>query len=131
MWQPDNFYLISGAIFIEQLGYGFGFSAYMMYLLYFSKGESSTSHYAFCTAFMAIGMMVPGMAAGWIHKYFEQYEIFASGFSQGYVNFFWLVMLSSTLTFLACSMVKIESSFGKKNIEEIEEGSLQTETTTI
>lgn len=115
MWQPAQFYLVAGAIFIEQLGYGFGFSAYMMYLLYFSRGESSTSHYAFCTAFMAIGMMIPGMFAGWVHQYFETYEFFASGFNQGYVNFFWLVVLSSTLTFLVCGIVKINPSFGRKN----------------
>ena len=114
MWQPESFIFIAIAIFIEQLGYGFGFSAYMLYLLYFSRGESATSHYAFCTAFMAIGMMVPGMFAGWIHQYFDTFEFFASGFNQGYVNFFWLVVLSSTLTFLVCSIVKIDPEFGKK-----------------
>lgn len=114
MWQPESFVLISIAIFIEQFGYGFGFSAYMLYLLYFSRGESATSHYAFCTAFMAIGMMVPGMFSGWIHQYFDNFEFFASGINQGYVNFFWLVVLSSTLTFLVCSFVKIDPGFGKK-----------------
>lgn len=113
MWQPSDFYLISIAIFIEQMGYGFGFSAYMMYLLYFSRGESATSHYAFCTAFMAIGMMVPGMFAGYLQEYLVNYDFFASSFHQGYVNFFWLVVLSSTLTFLVCSFVKIESQYGK------------------
>lgn len=114
MWQPENFYLIAGAIFIEQFGYGFGFSAYMLYLLYFSRGENATSHYAFCTAFMAIGMMVPGMFAGSIHQWTEKYEFFATGFNQGFVNFFWVVVLSSTLTFLVCSFVKIDPQFGKK-----------------
>ena len=114
MWQPDNFLLISGAIFIEQLGYGFGFTAYMMYLLYFSRGESATSHYAFCTAFMAIGMMVPGMFAGWIHETMEKYELFSTGDHQGYINFFWIVILSSTLTFLVSSFVKIDPFFGIK-----------------
>ena len=114
MWQPESFVLISIAIFIEQFGYGFGFSAYMLYLLYFSRGESATSHYAFCTAFMAIGMMVPGMFSGWIHQYFDAFEFFGSGFNQGYVNFFWLVVLSSTLTFLVCSLVKIDPQFGRK-----------------
>ena len=114
MWQPDSFVLISIAIFIEQFGYGFGFAAYMLYLLYFSRGESATSHYAFCTAFMAIGMMVPGMFSGEIHQYFDKFEFFASGYNQGYVNFFWLVVLSSMLTFLVCSLVKIDSRFGKK-----------------
>ena len=114
MWQPESFILISIAVFIEQFGYGFGFSAYMLYLLYFSKGESATSHYAFCTAFMAIGMMVPGMFSGWIYQYFDNYEFFASGFNQGFVNFFWVVVLSSTLTFLVCSFLKIDPKFGLK-----------------
>lgn len=114
MWQPENFFIISGAVFVEQLGYGYGFSAYMLYLLYFSRGESATSHYAFCTAFMAIGMMVPGMWAGWIVEYFDRFEFFASGFHQGFVNFFWIVVLSSTLTFLVCSIVKINPEFGKR-----------------
>lgn len=117
MWQPTSFFVISSAIFVEQFGYGFGFSAYMLYLLYFSRGESATSHYAFCTAFMAIGMMVPGMFAGWLHSYIEKFEFFASGFSQGYVNFFWFVVLTSTLTFLSCMLVKIDPSFGRKEGE--------------
>lgn len=114
MWQPESFLLISGAIFIEQFGYGYGFSAYMLYLLYFSRGESATSHYAFCTAFMAIGMMVPGMWAGNIFEYFEKFEFLGGIIQHGYVNFFWLVVLCSTLTFLACSIVKIDPSFGRK-----------------
>ncbi|MCH5240558.1 MAG: MFS transporter [Muribaculaceae bacterium] len=118
MWQPTNFLIISGAIFIEQFGYGFGFSAYMLYLLYFSRGEAATSHYAFCTAFMAIGMMLPGMGAGWIFEYFEKFEFFASSFNQGYINFFWLVVLSSLLTFLVCGLLKIDPEFGKKKREE-------------
>lgn len=113
-WQPTGLHLISGAIFIEQFGYGFGFTAYMMYLLYFSKGENSTSHYAFCTAFMAIGMMVPGMFAGAIYKWVQKYEFFASGFDQGFLNFFWVVVATSLITFVVCAFVKIDPSFGKK-----------------
>lgn len=115
MWQPDSFVIISVAIFIEQIGYGFGFSAYMMYLLYFSRGESATSHYAFCTAFMAIGMMVPGMFAGSAHEFLQNFEFIGEGNPQGYINFFWVVVLSSTLTFLSCSFVKIDAKFGKKS----------------
>lgn len=120
MWQPEHFFISAIAIFIEQFGYGFGFSAYMLYLLYFSRGESATSHYAFSTAFMAIGMMVPGMFAGWIFDYFEQFEFFGTIDSQGFINFFWLVVLSSTLTFLVCSLVKIDPSFGKKSATKSE-----------
>lgn len=88
--QPGSFALVSVLIGFEQFGYGFGFTSFMLYLMYFSRGESSTSHYAFCTAFMALGMMLPGMAAGWIYEQIGGYE-----------PFFWLVMLTSLATFLA------------------------------
>lgn len=114
MWQPENFTLICSAIFIEQFGYGFGFTAFMLYLIYFSRGESKTSHYAFCTAFMALGMMIPGMAAGWLHEYFAEYNIFGMAGPQGFVNFFWLVMLGCIATFGVCLTVKIDPEFGKK-----------------
>ena len=74
--QPDNLFAISTAIAIEQFGYGFGFTAYMLYMMYFSEGEFKTSHYAICTAFMALSMMIPGMFAGYLQE------------AVGYVNFF-------------------------------------------
>ena len=113
MFQPENFILISLAVFLEQFGYGFGFSAYMLYLIYFSRGESQTSHYAFCTAFMALGMMIPGMFAGWLHDYFMRFNIFGADGPQGFINFFWLVMLTCSATFIVCSNVKISQRFGK------------------
>lgn len=114
MFRPSSFMLISSAVFIEQFGYGFGFSAYMLYLIYFSKGESQTSHYAFCTAFMALGMMVPGMFAGWLHDYFMKFNLFGADGPQGFVNFFWLVVFTSLATFYVCVKVRISSDFGKK-----------------
>ncbi len=114
MLQPENFIWISTAIFLEQFGYGFGFSAYMLYLIYFSRGESQTSHYAFCTAFMALGMMIPGMFAGWLHDRFAQLHIFGADGPQGYVNFFWLVMAACVATLLVCAKVNIAPGFGKK-----------------
>lgn len=63
-FQSTNFLLINAMVFIEQFGYGFGFTAYMLFLLYYSQGEQQTSHYAFCTAFMALSMMLPGAVAG-------------------------------------------------------------------
>ena len=66
--QPDSLWVINLCVFIEQFGYGFGFTAYMLYMIYFSEGEHKTSHYAICTAFMALGMMLPGMAAGWLQS---------------------------------------------------------------
>lgn len=118
LWQPHAFHLISAAIFVEQFGYGFGFTAYMLYLIYFSQGENATSHYAFCTAFMAIGMMVPGMFAGWIMEWLADFYFFPQLPAQGYINFFWLVMLSSVLTFLSCALINVNPSFGKKNYKE-------------
>lgn len=115
MFQPQNFLIISAAIFVEQFGYGFGFTAFMLYLIYFSRGESKTSHYAFCTAFMALGMMIPGMAAGWIHEFLSDYDLFGFGGATGYVNFFWWVMLCCIVTFAVCLKLKIDPSFGKKN----------------
>lgn len=114
MWQPDNFYLICAAVFIEQFGYGFGFTAFMLYLIYFSRGENRTSHYAFCTAFMALGMMLPGMAAGWMHNLFADLHLFGADGPQGYVNFFWWVMLCCIATFAVCMNVRIDPGFGKK-----------------
>lgn len=114
MLQPESFFWISAGVFVEQFGYGFGFSAYMLYLIYFSRGESQTSHYAFCTAFMALGMMIPGMAAGWLHDIFSEYNLFGVDGPQGYVNFFWLVMVACVATAVVCMKVKIDPSFGKK-----------------
>ncbi|MBD5355506.1 MAG: AmpG family muropeptide MFS transporter [Bacteroides sp.] len=114
MSQPESFFWISSAVFVEQFGYGFGFSAYMLYLIYFSRGESQTSHYAFCTAFMALGMMIPGMFAGWLHEYFSQHHIFGADGEQGFINFFWLVMCTCVITLIVCTKVKIDPEFGKK-----------------
>ena len=66
------------ASLLEQFGYGFGFTAYMLYLIYFADGEHKTAHYAICTAFMALGMMIPGMAAGWLQE------------QMGYTHFFYM-----------------------------------------
>ncbi len=105
MWQPRNFYLISTFIGIEQFGYGFGFTAYMMYLIYFCRGEASTAHYAFCTGFMALGMMLPGMAAGWIWEKLNTIAFFNYNHPEGYINFFWFVMICSISTFFVTHLV--------------------------
>ena len=114
MFQPQNFVLICMAIGIEQFGYGFGYTAFMMYLIYFSKGPSETSHYAFCTAFMALGMMVPGMLAGWLHDVFSRYHILGANGHDGYINFFLLVMVACVATFIVCRIVRIDPAFGRK-----------------
>ena len=102
--QPDNVVIISTAIAIEQFGYGFGFTAYMLYMMYFSEGEFKTSHYAICTAFMALSMMIPGMFAGYIQE------------AIGYTDFFWLVMVCCIATVIVTFFVdrKIDPEYGKK-----------------
>ncbi len=117
MWCPDSMFLISSAVFVEQFGYGFGFSAYMLYLIFFSRGESQTSHYAFCTAFMAMGMMIPGMFAGFLHDWVSAVDLFNISGPQGFINFFWLVFASSLITLAVCSIIKINPEFGKKTMQ--------------
>ena len=113
MAQPQSAIIINACIGFEQLGYGFGFTAFMMYMIYFCDGEYKTSHYAFCTAFMALGMMLPGMAAGWIHEQVSRFHVFGDQ-SQGYINYFWFVMLCSLSTYAVCAMVKIDKSAFKE-----------------
>ena len=93
---PDNMLVINACIFVEQFGYGFGFTAYMLFMLYFSRGESATSHYAICTAFMALSMMLPGMVAGYLQELL------------GYRHFFILVMVLCLFTFIAAKIVKFD-----------------------
>jgi len=99
---PSNLMLISSCVFIEQFGYGFGFSAYMLYLIYYSQGEHKTSHYALCTAFMALSMMIPGLFAGALQE------------SVGYRAFFIIVVVACSMTYLVTSLLKIDPQFGKK-----------------
>lgn len=107
--------IIDAAIGIEQFGYGFGFTAFMLYLIYFSEGLLKTSHYAFCTAFMALGMMLPGMVSGWIFEKLQSLEtLWNTGANNGFIPFFWFVVLTSLVTFTVCLFVKIDPKFGIK-----------------
>lgn len=100
---PSNLWLINSCIFVEQFGYGFGFTAYMLYLIYFSQeGKHKTAHYAICTAFMALGMMLPGMIAGWMQE------------TLGYQLFFIWIMICTLATFGVTALLKIDPEFGKK-----------------
>ena len=74
--QPSAIWEVYVCVFVEQFGYGFGFTAYMLYLIYFSNGRFKTAHYSICTGFMALGMMLPGMAAGWIADTFSYRTFF-------------------------------------------------------
>lgn len=97
--------VVNICVFIEQFGYGFGFTAYMLYLIYFSEGTHKTAHYAICTGFMALGMMLPGMAAGWLQE------------TIGYRHFFIWTMICCAATIGICAFLKIDPNFGRK-IEE-------------
>lgn len=106
LYQPQSYTVICTGLAIEQFGYGFGFTAFMLYLMYFSAGESQTSHYAFCTAFMALGMMIPGMFAGWIFNLCSRFGDIIVMSQAGYILFFSFIMLTCGATFLAVARVR-------------------------
>ena len=99
---PSHLLLVNVCVFIEQFGYGFGFSAYMLYLIYYSQGEHKTSHYALCTAFMALSMMIPGLFAGALQE------------AVGYQVFFLIVVAACSLTYIVTWFLDIDPEFGKK-----------------
>lgn len=100
--QDHSLLTVNICVFVEQFGYGFGFTAYMLYLIYFSEGSHKTAHYAICTGFMALGMMLPGMAAGWLQE------------TIGYRHFFVWTMICCAATIGVCAFLKIDPSFGRK-----------------
>ena len=93
MAQPESLWIIGSAISFENFGYGFGFTAYMLYMMHFSEGKYKTSHYAICTAFMALSMMIPGFVAG------------ALEMAVGYSTFFWIANACSITTFAITYLV--------------------------
>ena len=104
VYLPTNMVYIGIALAIEQFGYGFGFTAYMMYMMFFSEGEFKTSHYAICTSFMALSMILPGLVAGYIQE------------AIGYQNFFWMVIACSVGTILATFLARriVDANYGRK-----------------
>ena len=92
--QPESLWIINTCVFIEQLGYGFGFTAYMLFLVYFARGERSTSVFALCTAFQALGMMIPGMFAGKLADV------------MGFQHFFIFVCLCTLVTFFVSALIR-------------------------
>ena len=102
-WFPtQNMALVSTCIFIEQMGYGFGFTAYTLFLMYFARGEHQTSHYAISTGIMALGMMLPGMISGMLQEH------------MGYRTFFIWVIACCAVTCVVSAIIKYEPDFGKK-----------------
>ena len=102
MAMPESTAVIGSCIFIEQLGYGFGFTAYTLYMIYFAQGKYPTAHFAISTAFMSLGMMLPGMVSGKIQEWL------------GYENFFIWIMICTAITFIVSALIKIDKDFGKK-----------------
>ncbi|MGF1638226.1 MAG: MFS transporter [Cyclobacteriaceae bacterium] len=101
-FQPESLFIASAAIFVETFGYGFGFTAYMVFMMYFSDGKYKTAHYALCTGFMAMSMMIPGFFSGWLQE------------SMGYTLFFCWVLLSGIPGFYIISKLKLPADFGRK-----------------
>ena len=99
---PSNIFVIAAAIAVEQFGYGFGFAAYLLFMIMVADGAHKTAHYAICTGFMALGMMLPGMASGWIQE------------QLGYPNFFIWVCLATLPSLLVTAFIKIDPAFGRK-----------------
>lgn len=111
-YQPDNFLIINLCVAIEQFGYGFGYTAYMLYMIYIAEGEYKTAHFAIATGFMALGMMLPGMLSGWVQELI------------GYEDFFLWVLLCTVPGFIIVALLPLDPEFGKKrDKEEQEKGS--------
>jgi MFS transporter, PAT family, beta-lactamase induction signal transducer AmpG len=103
--QPANTALITAAIVIEQFGYGFGFAAYLLFMIMVSDGPFKTAHYSICTGFMALGMMLPGMVSGWIQS------------QLGYPHFFVWVCVCTIPSIIVTAFLKIDPSFGRKEVK--------------
>ncbi len=99
---PESFFLINLAVAVEQFGYGFGFTAYMLYMIYVSDGEHKTAHFAITTGFMALGMMIPGMISGWLQELI------------GYQHFFIWVIIATVPAFIITKFVPLDATFGMK-----------------
>ncbi|HSY09588.1 MAG TPA: MFS transporter [Candidatus Dormibacteraeota bacterium] len=100
--QPQNLFVIGAGVAVEQFGYGFGFTAFMLYMIYVARGEHRTAHYAICTGFMALGMMLPGMWSGWLQE------------KIGYAHFFVWVVLATIPSFIVAMKIPLDAEFGKR-----------------
>lgn len=100
--QPTSLVGICVALAVEQFGYGFGFAAFLLFMVMVSDGANKTAHYAVCTGFMALGMMLPGMASGWIQE------------RLGYAHFFVWVCLATIPSFIVAALVHVDPRFGRK-----------------
>ena len=101
--QPQYIFAIGAGIAIEQFGYGFGFAFFMLYMIWLARGAHATAHYALCTGFMALGMMVPGLWSGWLQS------------QLGYKTFFAWVLFATIPSFLVALKIPLAAEFGKKS----------------
>lgn len=101
-FMPESQVAITVSVVIEQLGYGFGFAAFLMYLIFISEGLSKTSHYAIATGFMAAGMMLPGMFSGFLQEWL------------GYKLFFVWVVIATIPGIIISQLLKYPADYGKK-----------------
>ena len=97
--RPGSLLTIGTCIAIDQFGYGFGFTAYIAYMMKFSAGPLRTSHYAICTGFMALSAILPGIVSGYLQEIC------------GYGGFFILVVLSCTVTFAVTYLAARNSDY--------------------
>ena len=95
-WLPDSLTVVSVAVFIEQASTGFGLTAYMMFLIYYNRGEFRTSHYAISSALMTLSLMLPGLMAGGLEE------------SLGYRHFFLLTLVLIAVTWGVAAIVRIK-----------------------
>jgi len=100
--QPANLYAIGAGVAVEQFGYGFGFTALLLYMICIARGEHATAHYAICTGFMALGLMVPGLWSGQLQQ------------TLGYKHFFVWVILATIPSFIVAARIPLDAEFGKR-----------------
>jgi PAT family beta-lactamase induction signal transducer AmpG len=100
--QPENLFAISAGVVVEQFGYGFGFTAFMLYMIYIARGKHQTAHYAICTGFMALGMNLPNAWSGWLQQ------------QLGYQHFFVWVLLATIPSFIVALQIPLKAEFGKR-----------------
>jgi len=101
--RPANVSLIGAGVAVEQFGYGFGFTALLLYMIYIARGEHATAHYAICTGFMALGLMIPGLWSGWLQAHI------------GYPHFFAWIILATIPSFIVAARLPLDAEFGKRN----------------
>jgi PAT family beta-lactamase induction signal transducer AmpG len=100
--QPENLFAIGAGVAVEQFGYGFGFTAFMLYMIRIARGEHPTAHYAICTGFMALGVMLPGRWSGQVQEFL------------GYPHFFVWVILATLPSFIVAMKIPLDAEFGKR-----------------